>query len=72
MLINKATTFIPMVVFLHLRHNFNKGVYILSINRVIGFAFSGFSFPFKKKDINTGVNVIARIASTSKIKVFTQ
>jgi hypothetical protein len=37
--------------------------------RVTGFELSGFSFPFRKKEIKMGVKEIARKASMMRIKV---
>ena len=61
-----------MVVLRHLKHNFKMGVYIFSKVLVIGFAISGFNLPFSKKEISTGVNVMASTASISSINVFVQ
>jgi hypothetical protein len=38
----------------------------------MGLKLSGFNLPFSKKEIKTGVNVIARAASIKSIKVLVQ
>ena len=70
--IARAIIFIPIIVFRHRKHQERIGVYIFSSMRVTGFLFSGLSLPFIKKEISTGVSVMARKASTIKINVFVQ
>ena len=59
-----------MVVLRHFIHNLITGSYIFSNTLFIGLELSGRNLPFIKIEINTGANVITKIASTIKMKVF--
>ena len=61
-----------MIVLRQFKQNFNAGLYTFSSIRVTGFFASGRNLPFSIKEIKTGVKVIAKNASTNKMKVFVQ